>query len=258
MRHKGKEGQAIYNPYPALTELGAHIRRGQLSMVVGPPGGGKTAFITDWMIALRNNPLGMDYHVLFFSLDSDRGTVGVRVAAGVTGWETSEVESYVQRLDPGVMKRIEESTAHIGYCFYSHPNKDDIDEQITAFAYLYGKWPDVIIVDNLVDVESDAESFQGYYEISEWLKVVASQTGAAVVLLHHARGQFNNGNMPLPLDAVLGQVSRPQRLILTLHRPAPDLMGVSVVKNSNGPANADGTMFREIVMDLGRMFFSKT
>lgn len=258
MQFKGSEGGPIWNPYPGLREINAHIRRGQLSMIVAPPGCGKTAFITDWMLELPKNPYGDSYSVLFFSLDSDRGTVGTRVAASVANMTTDQVEPLVQKNDPNILRRIAEATAHIGYSFYSRPDFDRVRLEIIAFAYVHGKWPDVIVVDNLVDVESDGSGHESQNATAEWLKTVASETGAAVILLHHATGAFATGQTALPISAVLGQVNRPQRLILTLSRPAPDILNVAVVKNSNGPADATGVAVGTLIpIDLSFMRFFK-
>lgn len=257
-KYKGNEGEPIYCPYPGLCELGAFPRMGQLSMVVGPPGVGKTAFVTDWMLSLPNNPYGRKYNVMFFSADSDRGTVSNRVGAGVTGWELQEVERSFERNDPAIWQRLEEGTRHMGYCFDSNPSYDAIKAELYCFAYAYGSWPHIIVVDNLIDVQGESTGYEGMAETAAWLKNIASETGAAVILLHHTTGTWANGTSPLPLDAVLGKIDKPQRLILTLHKPDEFTLGVSVVKNTNGRAHAPGTdVLCYIDTDLSRMFFSK-
>lgn len=256
MKWKNRDGTPIWNPYPGLRAVGATPRRGQLSMVIGPPGVGKTAFITDWTLAINKNPNGEYFSVMNFSADSDRGTVGNRVAASVTRNTVEYVEDRVASNDSAVWTRIDEATNHIGYCFLSSPSFDDILVHLECFALVEGKWPDVIVVDNLLDVDAEP-GHEGIAETCMWLKQLATETQAAVILLHHARGDYADGLSPLPLSAVLGQVTKPQRLILTLHRPDPNILGVSVVKNSNGKANADGyEVMKPIEINYENMFFS--
>lgn len=256
MRWKGVEGRKIFCPYPQLSRLGASPRFGQLSMIVAPPGAGKTALVTDWMIKLRDNPDGEEYNVLFFSADSDRGTVGNRVGASLTNWRIDEVEKFLLEGNPAVWDAVEDVT-HIGYCFDSSPSYDQIQEEVIAYALLHGRWPNVIVVDNLVDVDGDTSGYEGLAETASWLKLMASETGAAVILLHHAVGMYADAVDPLPLSAVLGKIDRPQRLILTLHRPMDGVLGISVVKNSNGPADTSGfNILTHLKIDLSRMYFA--
>ena len=253
--YKGSEGEPIYCPFPGLRAMGAYFRRGQLSTVAGPPGVGKTAFVTSYMLALR--PYGQ--RVLFFSADSDRGTVSVRVAAAVSGQPMAAVERAMK--DPSsakdVLQRIERESSHIGYCFDSSPTAEAIRTDIICYALTHGMYPDVIVIDNLLDIDPETSGSDSLATTSMMLKGIASETGAAVIVLHHVTGPYAVGSDPIPIIGVYGQISKPQRLILTLHSPQDGELGVSVVKNSNGPARPDGSLFTVIQTDLSCMNFLK-
>jgi hypothetical protein len=255
-RYKGDEGRPIYCPFPGLAEMGGIPRRAQLSMIAAGAGTGKTAFTTAWMLALANDPTGEKYRVMYFSADSDRGTVTSRVGAAVTGWDVSAVDEMLLTNPGAVWQRIAPATAHIGYCFDS-PTPESIEREICCYAMTWGEWPTVIVVDNLLDVRGESDGYEGMAETAAWLKNVASETGAAVILLHHVTGTWADGRGPLPVSAVLGKVDKPQRLILTLHKPDDTAIGVSVVKNSNGRADTSGGYVTYIDVDLSRMFFSR-
>lgn len=261
MRAKGAEGEPIPDVFPQLANIGAHARRGQLSMVVGPPGSGKTALVSDWIVNADYTGMGHKPSVLYFSADSDRMTVGRRVAAGVTGYHQETIEEYLNNNKYNVWQILEEKTSHIWYNFDSSLTTDDIHAEVWAYAYVNGAWPEIIVVDNLMNVKGDdgkVGEHATYAQTAQWLSDLARESGAAVILLHHSTGEYADASKPLPLSAVLGKCDKPQRLILTINRPSPDVMSVSVVKNSNGPADASGWQVKaDIRCDLGRMWFAK-
>jgi hypothetical protein len=252
LRYGIAEGVTIYNPYLDLREKGGTPRGGQLTMVAAPPGGCKTAFITDWMLSQPGS-------VLYFSADGDRGTVGIRALAGVTGETTSVAEERIFSGDETAYAILAERTSHIDYCLESSLSPGVIEREVEAYGLIHGAWPEIIVVDNLIDVSSSGsggmDDWSGMTETAIGLKNLASETGASVILLHHVTKTFVDGADPVPLSAILGGVDKPQRLILTIHRPAEDEIFVSIVKNSNGPAMTDGSYGSAIPVDLGRMYF---
>lgn len=251
LRYGVREGAKIHNPYRELREKGAEIRKGQLSMVAAPPGGCKTAFVTDWMLYQSES-------VLYFSADGDRGTVGVRALAAVTGERTDLAEELIFRGDDKAYDTLAEKTAHMDYCFESHLSPEVITREVEAYGLAYGSWPAIIVVDNLIDVTSSGggmDDWSGMAESATGLKNLAADTGAAVILLHHVTGSHVDGIDPMPLSAILGKVDKPQRLILAISRPEEEKIFVSIVKNSNGKAMTDGSFGAEIPVDLERMYF---
>lgn len=256
-RYKGRDGEPIHCPYPGLAALGAFFRRSQVSMVTAPPGIGKTAFVTDYVIALGE----FGERVMYFSADSDKGTVANRVAANVTGLPLPHIEDMFKTNAGDLWQRMDGATRHIGYCFDSNPTYDVIKSQLYCYAWAHGVWPDVIVIDNLIDVQGDSDivtdGYKAMADTAAWLKGIAAETHAAVIILHHSTGGFADGKDPLPASAVLGKIDKPQRLILTLHKPNDNQIGVSVVKNSNGPADTSGYGVMTLIdVDLERMFFS--
>jgi hypothetical protein len=93
-------------------------------------------------------------------------------------------------------------------------------------------------------------------KVCEYLHELARMTGACVVALHHVKGDSNDGNQPVPLSQIKGQIGRVPEMILTLHRIGDDAsrqMGVSVVKNRTGKADASGAMILYLDADMERM-----
>lgn len=251
LRYGTRSGSPIFCPYVGLRECGAYFRKGQLSMVAAPPGGCKTAFITDYMLSQPGS-------VLYLSADGDTGTMGVRTLAAVTGEPTEVAERLIFDADRKAYEVLAERTSHMDYCFESHLSPEVILNEVDTYGLTNGCWPDIIVVDNLIDVSSTGgglDDWSGHAETALGLKNLATDTGAAVIVLHHVTGAHVDGIDPIPLHAILNKVDKPQRLILTISRPADDELFVSVVKNSNGKASTNGEFGTVIPCDLNRMWF---
>lgn len=252
LRYGEREGKPLHCPYPGLVQLRALIRKGQLSMIAGPAGGGKTAFMMDWT-------LNQAEPALYFSADGDRGTVGNRVIASLKGWPIHEVEAIMVNPPMLLHKQIDEMTKQIRFCFKSTLSPEFISEEVQRYALVHGKYPSLIVVDNLIDMTSEGsgmDDYAGHAASAKWLKELASDTGAAVVVLHHTVGVVD-GVDPIPKNAILGKIDRHPRLIYTISRPDEDKMFVSVVKNSNGPMDTTGNLGALIDVDLESMHISK-
>jgi replicative DNA helicase len=265
LRLAGDEGEPIPCPYPGLVEAGAHIRRGQLSMIAAGPGGGKTMLMTDWCLRLpqASADAGATPHrVLFFSADSDRGTVGNRVLAAVFGRTMPEVEhDRRHNPTPEMWERLHNATRHIEYCFTPTITPDLVGEETWAYETKWGRHPEVIVVDNLADFvttgKTGVDDHAGAADAAKILKDLAVDTGAAVILLHHLNAEgAKHHDQPVPRSGVRGQLTGPQRLILTLHTPTDGELAISVVKNSNGRARPAGGYGVIITVDPSRMAFS--
>jgi hypothetical protein len=253
LQYGEREGSPLHCPYPGIRQMRAFFRKGQLSMVAGPPGGGKTALCTDYLLNQKET-------VLYFSADGDRGTVGNRVIACLKGWPLHEVERIMKNPPVALFRQLDELTGHIAFCFRSSLSPDFITQEVQRYAITNGEYPAVIVVDNLIDMTAEAgggmDDHSGHAASAKWLKDLASETGAAVIVLHHTVGVIG-GSDPIPRTAILGKIDRHPRLILTISRPSDTQMFVSVVKNSNGPADQTGFLGTTIDVDLESMTFSK-
>jgi hypothetical protein len=83
--------------------------------------------------------------------------------------------------------------------------------------------------------------------VMAYLKTLAHPPNACVVMLHHLTGEYDDGNKPAPLSALIDKVSKLPEQVLTLHRAGlhmgtPTQMGVSIVKNRDGSSDASGQL----------------
>jgi replicative DNA helicase len=248
--HAGKAGEPLPTVFQRLEANTIHIRRGQLTLIAAAPGVGKS------LMSLKV-ALGAKVPAYYFSADTDAFTMYLRCAASELGWRMEDIENQVKS---GNTKHIDTTlnaaTSHIRWSFDSSPAYEDIEQELEAFALTYGEWPALIVVDNLRNVfapdgNTDTDG------VCQWLKEIASMTGAAVIGLHHVTGSYNNGDVPIPLGGLLGQVGKIPETILTLHRVGSDIAGwtmrVCPVKNRTGKADASGGWVLDLPYEPERM-----
>jgi hypothetical protein len=195
---------------------------------------------------------------LYFSADSDVTTFGIRAATMATSnLSTREVEELLFSKDSTILDELERQTNNIWVCFDSSPSCADVEDEVEAYALVTGEYPTLIVIDNLMDVQSGGmEERQGQDAILDYLKQLASRTQAAMVVLCHvvAKGRgldengrqsdvdYTSGRYPIPLSGLMNKIDKRPRLILTLYEEGPNLLGICIVKNNNGRRDAEGNL----------------
>ncbi|MGO2037004.1 MAG: AAA family ATPase [Brevibacterium sp.] len=233
--------------------MGAYVRRGQLTLVAAPPGTGKSLFAQ--ALAHRGDDNGTVPSTLYFSADSDAGTFAQRAAAIATGYQLSDIQRLIQdRDDAALEEAIAAQTGHMRMGFASNVSDQDMLDEIDAYAEVFGKYPDCIVMDNLSNLSVDGaeNEFHGLQENCFFLHDIARETNSAVITLHHVSGEYEGGDKPIPLSGLRGKVSKTPEVIFTMYRSG-EVMNVSVVKNRSGKAFADGSNAIKIPVDLSRM-----
>lgn len=105
-------GEPIYSPFTRLTSEKQHIRRGQLALIAGGPGTGKSA-ITQALLQ-RGDDRGNKNTCLYHSADSDSGTMFKRAAAIATGYTLDEIEAILDKGDAaGLEAFVNSATSHM-------------------------------------------------------------------------------------------------------------------------------------------------
>jgi len=181
---------------------------------------------------------------LFFSADTDIATVMIRVSSAIAGHTQETVEKNLDSNPKYYSKDLNEMS-HIDFCFDSSPSLDDIELEVKAYVELYGIAPELIVIDNLMNVVAEHDNeWAGLRQIMMELHDMARKTEACVMVLHHVSEQTEYGNTfnPPARRAIHGKVSQLPSLILTLgYEPSAGTLRVAPVKNRFGPmyANAD-------------------
>lgn len=227
--------------FQTLAAESVHIRRGQFTLIAAAPGVGKSVFA----MAVS---LVCDSPGFYFSADTDAFTMYLRSGAMLTGWQTSDIENAVEHGNTAAVDAYLEKLSHIRFDFSGRIEVDVLEEELKAYASLFGEWPHVIVIDNLsnLDLPDAGEGYIALEQACDYLHELARETGAAVVALHHVTGSFDDGITPVPMSGLRGKVSKVPELILTLYRDSTtgtDEVGrlyVCPVKNRTGKADPSG------------------
>ena len=218
-------------------DVNVKFRRGQVCMVAAAPNAGKSMFALVYAIK-ANIP------TLFFSADTDTATVMIRTAAHLSGHSQLTVETNLQNNTRHYQEYLSKMQ-NIQWVFDSSPSLDDIEMEIKAYIELYGIAPELIVIDNLMNVAAETDNeWAGLRAIMMELHDMARKTEACVLVLHHVSEQSEYGSptMPPPRRAIHGKVSQLPAIILTLgYDPSQGMLRVAAVKNRFGPHYADAS-----------------
>jgi replicative DNA helicase len=247
LRQGNTGGQPLPSVWPGLSALGGDIRSAELTVVAGQPGAGKSAFALATAVKLR-------VPTLYFCADSADWTMAVRLGAMLSGQTQDEVEANLMR-DPrwGVEEFYSQAT-HVRWCFDGAPSLDDIDLEVAAYEEMFGVNPQLIVIDNLIDVADGEDEWGALRRCLKELKFLARDTNAAVVVLHHASEAVPIAeNAAPPRSAILGRDSRLPALVLTIASDPRGFLAVAPVKNRYGKADPSGTTCIWLGFDGARM-----
>lgn len=214
-----------------LYDKGVVLREGQLVMIAGRSGGGKST-LAQWLLAMLK-----DLPSLYIAADMEKGESISRLIATLSGASTATIMDQME-IDAAVDYYQEEylDNCNIQFSFQENPSVADIYLELDAFIEAYDAFPKLIVIDNLVDVDAGDESYQGQLWIMQELRNLAKRTGAMVIILAHTKSKDgDNGFYPQPRSEILNKVDQKPQLILTLGREG-DIFRIAVVKDRNSKA----------------------
>lgn len=240
-------GEPLPAIWPEFVQNGVSFRQGNLVVIAAGPGGNKS-------VLAMNLVVRAGVPALYISADTDQFTTGLRAAALMSGDPLPRVEA-AMKTPAGQKYRdmIDQISRHVQWSFDGSPSIDDIRDEVEAFAYVYGCFPQLIVVDNLMNVFSEEEDHTAMRHNIEALNILARESGACVVVLHHLVGEYESGDNAPGLSALMGKVGKMPSLVLTLFRGNFGDLGVCVVKNRFGPADPRGHMRMYLNTDLERV-----
>lgn len=222
-------------PFPALEGHGLIFRRGQSSLTVAAPGVGKSVV---WL----NFALRMRVPTAYFSADTDRHDVTMRLLAALTHYDTRTVEQYISDNTAGFdTAKILRAADHIQWAFEPTITGEYVTERLRAFAEVHGEYPALTVIDNLSNtVQNQSDEYAELRQVVQVMQRVARATGSHVAMLHHATGEYEDGSKPIPQSGALGKIAKVPEQMLTLYRAGDGKVGVCCVKNRSGPADPSG------------------
>ena len=216
-------------------------------MVAAAPNAGKSMFALIYSVKAK-------VPTLFFSADTDTTTVMMRAAAHSSGHNQVTVEQNLSNNSHYYDKHFDR-IGHIKWVFDSSPSLDDIELEIKAYVELYGIAPELIVIDNLMNVAAETDNeWAGLRMIMMELHDMARKTEACVLVLHHVseQSEYGSPSRPPARRAIHGKVSQLPALILTLgYDPNNAELNIAAVKNRFGPHTADASDYATLLVNYG-------
>lgn len=247
----GAGGAPLPTIYPSLArDWKMDIRRGEVTLIAAQPGAGKSTLALDMCVkwVTQHDLIG-----LYFSADSSELVAASRAGAMLTGYTTQDVESRLKRGD-GYIIDILEQLAGLRFCFEPDITLEVLELEVEAFVELWGREPDFIVVDNLTDVEGQAEDeFPALRRTMKVMTYLARESGAGVLVLHHT----SEGENPDPCPSrksIHGKVAQKAAVIVTMAEGWNE-KHIAVVKNRFGKSDRTGRTATAIKFDPERMAF---
>jgi RecA-family ATPase len=249
VRRSGRMGDPLPEVYPSLTQAELFFRRGGTSLLAGWPGAFKSTFALNLLIHWARQ--GMT--ALYISADSDEFTVAKRVVAMITGTPMKEVEAGLRR---GEYQNELKQLTNVHWEFRPL-NVEQIDERLVAMEKMHGKKPDVVFVDNLMNMVPNPTDYGAQMTLTRDLDTMARGAKSHIMILHHTHEGPQNKSRPATPQAIWevhGKVNQFPRMVLTLAANADadkheaHLM-VAGVKNTNGPSDRTGQTYEDFIID---------
>lgn len=228
--------------FQKLYDMGCRPRHGEIIMIAGRSGTQKSGLALWWVAE-------MNLRTLYFSADMSAFTASSRLASMKTGETTEEVEAGMKF---GGVERQRYLDAlqdlKIQFSFGSPITWRGIDEEMEAYVELHNAYPEVVVVDNLMDFEGGESDYTEQMAIFQGLTELARSTGATVIVLHHASDKgwaaTSDPWSPPSRDQIKNGLSEKPELTLSVALDPQTLeYRIAVLKQRMGPCDPTGNRY---------------
>lgn len=244
---KDQGGEFLPVIFRPLEQAKIRARMGTATFVAGPPGAMKTALVLYYVLRL-NKP------TLYFSADAEDFEVVERAAAAISGDTMDEVQGNPEKYAGELAK-----AGNVKFVYEDSPSYLDVELEVAAYAEIFGTFPEVIVIDNFMNlVGEDENEWAGMRTSARVVHKLTRITKAAVFVLHHMSDDRNDPTTPAPRSKLQGKVGQLPKAIWSLAL-AGDELRVAPAKNRWGPADASGQTYVTLYVDpsRNRVFNSK-
>lgn len=243
-------GEALPPVYRSLEEAEIRFYRSALHMSVGRPGGGKSIFAL-------NHAIKAKVPTLYFSCDMSRFTFAARTAAILTGESARSVKEIVKTAQGREKYRAAlKGVSHLFLAFEKRPGAEEMEEVIEAFTERWGVPPELIVVDNMMNLLSNAsDEWSGLREMNHVLDYFAAELGSCVHALHHINLGGVKLDEPAGMGSTKGQIVELQSLILSIAKTDNELR-LAAVKNREGKEDPMAKNWKTLDLNPASMVLS--
>ncbi len=231
--------------YGPLEARGVQVCKGQLSLVVGPPGAGKSLFAMNYLVRASVPSLA-------FLLDIDQLSAAARFGSILTGDKFGRVKADIDSYGDSLS-----SLGDTQVVFHAS-DMDDIRLQVSAYEQRYGLPPDLVVLDNLGNLTSAMDNEWALLKaLTLELDLLAREMQCAVIACAHVTDLETTN--PAGRTKILGKVSQYPRLILSVgFDSVSGEYKVAAVKNSSGPSDVSASHPVTMYADPSRMYLGET
>lgn len=243
-----EQPQLLPDLFTNLKKEGIRFRRGQVTMIAGQPNSGKSLFALFYGIKAK-------VPTLYISADTDAYTTAIRAAATLTGHQQHTIEDSLKNDIADIYNDALATLNHMEFSFDPSPTLDDIQMMVKAYGEKYGEYPQLIIIDNLMNVAALHDNeWTGMRDIMKACHHMARETESAIFMLHHTSEAEGDPSRPPARRAIQGKVSQLPEMILTVAMDTEQgIFKIACVKNRFAKHSAMGDQWIELTADASRM-----
>lgn len=234
---RGPDAGGAFLPgvFRKMEDAGMRARMGTVTVVAGPPGSLKTAFTLYYVLRA-----GLPCQ--YWSADAEDFEMDERAAAAITG----DTMNQVQVNPEAYLAPLEEHASHIRAIFNDSPTYEDLSLDLAAYAEVYGEFPKVLVLDNLMNLVGENENeWAGMRDHMRVLHKIARITGAAVFVLHHMSDDRADTTTPASRNKLQGRIAQLPKAVWSLALDG-DRLKVAAVKSKVSAQHSDGGGYVEI------------
>lgn len=228
-------GEALPVVFESLDEKGVRFRGGTTSLIVAAPGVGKSVFALNTALGLPE-----DRTVQYFACDSDVSEQSTRIISRVAGVDMAEA---TEMYDTGSRHAFHalEKARNIDFQFPDAPGVEEVVHRMFAHAEIRGRFPDLTVIDNLMDMSGEAGEGERLNANILELSRIARLSGTHMMVLAHVGREYVEGNVIVPAGGILYQINKKPQVVLSLnHGRSETDLNCSILKTREGACSGDG------------------
>lgn len=217
-------------------------------MIAGRSGSGKSAFAL-WLAVQWNLP------TLYLSADMNGFQASTRVAAMLTAHPVEEIERRMGAEGTAEEKQqILNALAKVNMTFSFHApiTFANMYDEIGAYVELHDRYPELIVVDNLMDIEGCESDYTEQQAAMQEIAKINRGTGANFLILHHAtdkssRAEADPFSPPSRGEVKSGLSEKPRLSLSVALNPNNSQFRVAIIKQTNGYSDPSAANYDTLI-----------